>query len=159
MQGNKTCYLKYIDRLLGHRKNHYTTTENQPETDNFESVTFLNQGQRSWIQSYTVGVSSVTTYTLCSPSLSASNAWMAILGARVIQWDCLSWSFSMKLSAGINTGLGCQGFHFPDLMESIRAQPPLGNLPEPSSLRLPQVIQVTPPCRSDTGSLASGWGK
>lgn len=44
MQGDKTCHLKYIDHLFGHRKNHYTITENQPEKYNFESAAFLNQG-------------------------------------------------------------------------------------------------------------------
>lgn len=67
--------------------------------------------------------------------------------------------FFMKQCAGINTGLGCQGFHFPASIESRRAQPPLGNFPESSFLRLPQVTHVTPPCRSITGNLALGWGK
>lgn len=57
-----------------------------------------------------------------------------------------------------STDLGCQGFHLPILIESNRAQPPLGNLLD-SSLRLPQVTQVTPPCRSFTGNFASGCGK
>ncbi len=65
----------------------------------------------------------------------------------------------MKQWAGINTGLGCQGFHLPALIEFRRAQPPLGNFPESSILRLPQVIQVTSPFRSITGSLTLGWGK
>ena len=56
---------------------------------------------------------------------------------------------------GISTGLGCQGFHLPILMESNRAQPPLGNLPMASFLRLPQVTHVIPPPRSFIGSFAS----
>lgn len=35
----------------------------------------------------------------------------------------------MKLSAGVSTDLGCQSFSLPILIESIRAQTPLGNLP------------------------------
>ena len=59
----------------------------------------------------------------------------------------------------IKIGRGCQGFHFPLLMEFSRAQPPFGNLPMTSSLRLPRVIQVTLPSRSRTGKCASGCGK
>ena len=60
---------------------------------------------------------------------------------------------------GIKTGLGCQGFHLPILIESNLAQPPFGNLPMASFWRLPQVIHVTPPPLSFTGNLASVWGK
>ena len=60
---------------------------------------------------------------------------------------------------GISAGLGCQGFHLPIFMEPSRAQPPLGNLPMASFLRLPQVTHVTPPPRSLIGNFSSGWGK
>ena len=52
-----------------------------------------------------------------------------------------------------------QGFHRPLLMESNRAQPPFGNLPVASSLRLPHAIQVTWPSRKRTANRAPGCGK
>ena len=62
--------------------------------------------------------------------------------------------FFHELTAAIKTGLGWQGFHFPLLMEFSRAQPPIGNLPVASSLRLPQAIQVTLPSRKRAGNRA-----
>ena len=135
------------------------------KTTNTTTNTFIVQlyhpliirGQRSWMLCSISG-SMVTTYNRCSCFSTAINPCIHWPFTRSNQWLLPSWSFSIKLSTGIFTGLGNHLSQRPAWIESSLAQPPIGSLPFCSFL-LPHNTKDISSFLFSTGSFAFGFGK